>query len=90
MEQWPISAAVYGASKAALNWITKNIHIENSELIAFLIHPGHVSALHPHLSYYFHENFSFQKRRSLIREDADVSWNEIVGFKQKWATAAPC
>ena len=32
-----MTATAYGASKAALNWITKNVHIENPELIAFPI-----------------------------------------------------
>jgi norsolorinic acid ketoreductase len=40
MEDWPMNATAYGASKAALNWLTKNIHIENEKLIAFPIHPG--------------------------------------------------
>jgi norsolorinic acid ketoreductase len=40
MEQWPMSATAYGMSKAALNWLTRNIHIENQGLIAFPIHPG--------------------------------------------------
>jgi norsolorinic acid ketoreductase len=40
MEQWPMSATAYGMSKAALNWLTRNIHIENPGLIAFPIHPG--------------------------------------------------
>jgi norsolorinic acid ketoreductase len=41
MEHWPMSATAYGASKAALNWVTKNLHIENPSLIAFPIHPGY-------------------------------------------------
>jgi len=42
MEKWPMNATAYGMSKAALNWLTRNIHIENSGLIAFPIHPGWV------------------------------------------------
>jgi len=42
MEKWPMNATAYGASKAALNWITKNIHIENQGIIAFPMHPGWV------------------------------------------------
>ncbi|KAI1428759.1 aflatoxin biosynthesis ketoreductase nor-1 [Xylaria sp. FL1777] len=30
----------YGASKAALNWITRAIHFENEWLVAMAIHPG--------------------------------------------------
>jgi norsolorinic acid ketoreductase len=41
MEQWPINATPYGMSKAALNYLTKKIHIENPNLIAFPIHPGY-------------------------------------------------
>jgi norsolorinic acid ketoreductase len=40
MEQWPMNAVAYGTSKAALNWLTKNIHIDNKGIIAFPIHPG--------------------------------------------------
>jgi len=40
MENWPMSATAYGASKAALNWVTKNLHIEHKNLIVFPIHPG--------------------------------------------------
>jgi norsolorinic acid ketoreductase len=35
-----LGATAYGMSKAALNWLTKNIHIEHPDLIAFPIHPG--------------------------------------------------
>jgi norsolorinic acid ketoreductase len=42
MENWSMNATAYGMSKAALNWLTKNIHIENPGLIAFPIHPGYV------------------------------------------------
>jgi norsolorinic acid ketoreductase len=35
---WNISS--YGASKAALNFILRRIHIENPELIAISFHPG--------------------------------------------------
>jgi norsolorinic acid ketoreductase len=45
MEQWPMSATAYGASKAALNWVTRNLHIENPSLIAFPIHPGYVVSM---------------------------------------------
>ena len=39
-EQAPVPNAVYGSSKAGLNWITKKIHLENENMIAFPIHPG--------------------------------------------------
>ena len=39
-ENAPIPNAVYGPSKAALNWITRKIHLENEDMIAFPIHPG--------------------------------------------------
>ncbi|KIW44849.1 hypothetical protein, variant [Exophiala oligosperma] len=40
MEQYPMPVASYGMSKAALNYITKKIHVENEHLIAFPVHPG--------------------------------------------------
>lgn len=49
MENWPMHATAYGMSKAALNWLTKNIHIENPNLIAFPIHPGYVTPLTSHV-----------------------------------------
>jgi len=42
MEKWPMNATAYGSSKAALNWVTKGLHVENPGLIAFPIHPGWV------------------------------------------------
>jgi norsolorinic acid ketoreductase len=45
MEDWPMNATAYGSSKASLNWLTKNIHIENPGLIAFPIHPGYVLSI---------------------------------------------
>ncbi len=41
-EKAPIPNAVYGPSKAALNWFIKKIHLENEDLVAFPIHPGYV------------------------------------------------
>ena len=35
-------ATAYGASKAAVNYITKKIHMENPRLISFPLHPGSV------------------------------------------------
>lgn len=40
MEQVPIPNAAYGPSKAALNYLTKKIHVENPDIIAFPISPG--------------------------------------------------
>jgi len=42
MEKWRIPTTLYGASKAALNFLVKKIHLENPSLIAFPIHPGWV------------------------------------------------
>ena len=39
-EKVPVPNAVYGPSKAALNWVTKKIHLENQDLISFPLHPG--------------------------------------------------
>ena len=39
-EKSPVPNAAYGPSKAALNWVTKKIHLENEDVIAFPIHPG--------------------------------------------------
>ena len=40
MEQVPIPNAAYGTSKAALNYLTKKIHLEHPDIIAFPISPG--------------------------------------------------
>ncbi|KAF4454649.1 Aflatoxin biosynthesis ketoreductase nor-1 [Fusarium austroafricanum] len=32
----------YGPSKAALNWITKSLHLQNESLVAVALHPGWV------------------------------------------------
>jgi len=42
MANWRMNATAYGASKAALNWLTRSIHFDNPSLIAFPIHPGWV------------------------------------------------
>lgn len=41
-EKFQIPNAVYGPTKAALNWILKKIHLEHDDLIAFPAHPGSV------------------------------------------------
>lgn len=38
----PVSNTVYGASKAALNFVTRRIHTENPDIVAISIHPGFV------------------------------------------------
>jgi norsolorinic acid ketoreductase len=40
MDNLPVASTAYGASKAALNYITKKIHLENPKLIAFPMNPG--------------------------------------------------
>ena len=40
MEEVPIPNGVYGPVKAVLNWVTRKIHLEHEDLIAFPIHPG--------------------------------------------------
>lgn len=39
-EKFEIPNAVYGPTKAALNWILKKVHMEHEDLIAFPAHPG--------------------------------------------------
>lgn len=39
-EHVPVPNAAYGPSKAALNWITKKIHLEHPDIIAFPLDPG--------------------------------------------------
>jgi norsolorinic acid ketoreductase len=39
-EHIPWAVSSYGASKAALNFILRRIHIENPDLIAISFHPG--------------------------------------------------
>ncbi|KAH0165920.1 NAD(P)-binding protein, partial [Aureobasidium melanogenum] len=41
-EYIPYTVTSYGASKAALNFLLRRIHIENPELIAIAFHPGAV------------------------------------------------
>ena len=43
MGSLPLQTTAYGASKAALNYITRKIHFENEKLIAFPISPGSVA-----------------------------------------------
>jgi len=41
MGNMPMPVVAYGASKAAVNFITRKIHFENPDLIAFPISPGY-------------------------------------------------
>jgi norsolorinic acid ketoreductase len=41
MGSMPMPVAAYGTSKAAVNFITRKIHFENPDLIAFPISPGY-------------------------------------------------
>ncbi|KAL4732075.1 hypothetical protein ACLX1H_001082 [Fusarium chlamydosporum] len=38
-----VVAGAYGPGKAALNWLTRALHMQNEGLIAFALHPGFVS-----------------------------------------------
>ncbi|KAM0339579.1 hypothetical protein ACHAPU_010879 [Fusarium lateritium] len=38
-----VVAGAYGPSKAALNWLTRALHVQNEELVAFALHPGFVN-----------------------------------------------
>ncbi|OBS25183.1 hypothetical protein FPOA_05718 [Fusarium poae] len=38
-----VVAGAYGPSKAALNWLTQAMHMQNEGLVAFALHPGFVS-----------------------------------------------
>ncbi|PNY28623.1 Short-chain dehydrogenase/reductase SDR [Tolypocladium capitatum] len=40
--QEPLSSGGYGPSKAALNWITRALHLQNEGLVAVALHPGWV------------------------------------------------
>ncbi len=40
MDYVPYNVGSYGASKAAINYLTRRIHFENEKLIAFAVHPG--------------------------------------------------
>ena len=40
MEQRPFPMSAYGASKAALNWMTRKMHFEHEGLIVFALDPG--------------------------------------------------
>ncbi|KAF5578381.1 ketoreductase [Fusarium subglutinans] len=38
-----VVAGAYGPSKAALNWLTRALHLQNKNLVAFALHPGFVN-----------------------------------------------
>jgi norsolorinic acid ketoreductase len=42
METRPVPNAAYGPSKAALNYLTRNIHFEDPNLTAFSIDPEYI------------------------------------------------
>jgi len=42
LEKWPLQGVAYGASKAAMNYVIRKIHIEHPQLTVFPIHPGWV------------------------------------------------
>jgi norsolorinic acid ketoreductase len=42
MENIPVESTAYGMSKVALNYMVKRIHVENKDLISFVISPGWV------------------------------------------------
>jgi norsolorinic acid ketoreductase len=46
MEQRPYPGAPYGPSKAVLNWITRKVHFEHENIIAFVLDPGYVALKH--------------------------------------------
>ena len=43
MEHMPFTVSSYGASKAAVNFLTRRIHFENEDIIAVAVHPGYES-----------------------------------------------
>lgn len=43
MEHFPLPSAGYGASKAAVNYITRKIHFEHQNVISVCLYPGYVS-----------------------------------------------
>ncbi|EXK24730.1 hypothetical protein FOMG_18557 [Fusarium oxysporum f. sp. melonis 26406] len=38
-----VVAGAYGPSKAALNWLTRALHVQHERLVAFALHPGFVN-----------------------------------------------
>jgi len=51
LEKYPMNSTAYGASKAALNYITRKIHFENQGMVVFPINPGLVSLSSWHCSF---------------------------------------
>lgn len=50
VDKLPVENTAYGASKAALNFVTRRIHYENPGLIAFPINPGWLQTEVGHLN----------------------------------------
>lgn len=50
VDKLPVENTAYGASKAAVNFVTRRIHYENPELIAFPINPGWLQTEVGHLN----------------------------------------
>ncbi|RDH36555.1 hypothetical protein BDQ94DRAFT_138025 [Aspergillus welwitschiae] len=42
LEEEFFPGAAYGASKAASNWVTRKMHVENEEMVCSMVHPGFV------------------------------------------------
>ncbi|WYZ35259.1 hypothetical protein EsH8_I_001535 [Colletotrichum jinshuiense] len=40
--QEPVPGGAYGPSKAALNWLTKSLHLQHKNLVSVAVHPGWV------------------------------------------------
>ncbi|KAK5044869.1 hypothetical protein LTR84_010407 [Exophiala bonariae] len=67
-EKSPVPNTVYGASKAALNFITNRIHVENEEIVAVSVHPGFVQTPGGNSAA---ESFGMEK--------ADITLDESIG-----------
>ncbi|KAM0688951.1 hypothetical protein Q7P36_011027 [Cladosporium allicinum] len=67
-EHIPWAVSSYGASKAALNFVLRRIHIENPDLIAISFHPGAVKTAEGNKAAQF---FGFEEAFTAVHEAVD-------------------
>jgi norsolorinic acid ketoreductase len=82
IEHVPIPNAVYGSSKAALNYVTQKIHAENPEIIAFPVHPGFVCQFHS----FFLPNCQYTNRMNQVQTEGGNAAANFFGLEKAQMT----